>query len=83
MAAANAEKTAMLRYLPLSLFALWATVAYEQTGTTGQIAGTVTDPSGAVISGATLKLDSQAGIHRETKTGDEGSYVLNLLPPGH
>ena len=74
----------MLRCFCSGILALAMTaIVSAQTATTGQIAGTVTDPSGAVISGATLKLDSQTGIHRESATGESGSFVLSLLPPGH
>jgi hypothetical protein len=55
---------------------------WAQTATTGQIVGRVTDPSSAVISGATVKLSSQAGLHRETVTSADGSYLFTLVPPG-
>ncbi len=49
--------------------------------TTGSISGTVSDKSGSVISGAGVKITSQAtGVTRETKTDDSGHYVLTLLP---
>ena len=72
-------------FRPVALFALTflaISLASAQTVTTGQIAGTVADPSGAVIRDATLRLDSDAGIRRETVTGPDGGYVFNLLPPG-
>ena len=60
-----------------------SSIVTAQTATTGQIVGAVTDPSGAVINGATVKLDSQAGLHREASTAQDGGYLFNLLPPGH
>ena len=56
--------------------------ASAQTVTTGQIAGVVTDPSGAVINGATVKLEGNSGVRRDATTMTDGGYRLNLLPPG-
>jgi hypothetical protein len=48
---------------------------------TGGFSGTVSDKAGAVISGATLKITSQAtGLTREAKTDDSGHYLIPLLP---
>jgi hypothetical protein len=59
-----------------------ADTIYAQ-GTTGQISGTVTDPSGAVVQGATVTVSNQEiGLSRTTATGDEGIYSFQLLPPG-
>jgi len=47
------------------------------------INGTVTDPSGAVISGAAIDLKSaETGLHRSTLTNDKGLYEITLLPVG-
>src|SRR5512133_3889268 len=48
----------------------------------GSVVGTVSDPSGAVIPGATVKLDSkQIGVSRTDKTDDGGRYsFVNVLP---
>ncbi|HKO19160.1 MAG TPA: carboxypeptidase regulatory-like domain-containing protein, partial [Acidobacteriaceae bacterium] len=48
----------------------------------GTIVGTVTDPSGAVIAGASVRVtDPATGITREEKTNDQGYYVLPSLRP--
>ncbi|RMG52949.1 MAG: carboxypeptidase regulatory-like domain-containing protein [Acidobacteria bacterium] len=54
-----------------------------QTATTGMIQGTVKDPTGAYITGATLRL-TQVGtnIVRTTQSDDAGRYSFPLLPPG-
>jgi len=48
-----------------------------------QLSGVVTDPTGAVISGATLKLESQTrGVQlREVTTGNDGGYIFPQLTP--
>jgi Carboxypeptidase regulatory-like domain len=48
---------------------------------TGSISGTATDKSGAGVSGATVKVTSQAtGASRETVTDETGHYRVDLLP---
>jgi len=50
---------------------------------TGGFSGTVTDKSGAVISGAKVTATSQGtGIAREANTDEVGHYVINLLHVG-
>src|ERR1700758_2322743 len=50
---------------------------------TGSFSGTVTDNSGANISGATITATSQAtGLTRTAKTDDAGRYLIPLLPVG-
>jgi hypothetical protein len=47
----------------------------------GTISGTVTDATGSVLSGATVRISSQGtGIERDTKTDDSGHFVVPLLP---
>ena len=48
---------------------------------TGSFSGTVADKAGAVISGANVKITSEAtGLTREAKTDDSGHYLIPLLP---
>jgi outer membrane receptor protein involved in Fe transport len=50
---------------------------------TGTISGTITDPTGAVVPGATVEAKNQAtGQLRAATTGPEGFYTIPLLPPG-
>ena len=54
-----------------------------QTTTTGELAGTVTDPSGAVITNATIVLSNLAsGAKQVTQTSATGAYRFPLLQPG-
>ena len=56
---------------------------WAQSATTGSLTGTVTDPSGAVISGATVAVDSKStGQERTASTDASGAYKFSLLPPG-
>jgi hypothetical protein len=49
----------------------------------GSIRGTVTDPTGGVITGAKITARSiGTGLQRETATGPDGGYVLAELPVG-
>jgi hypothetical protein len=54
----------------------WASIA-------GSISGVVTDPSGAVISGATvIATDTQTGIKNSVVTDSKGFYSFPSLPVG-
>jgi hypothetical protein len=54
-----------------------------QSLVSGDLTGTVTDPSGAVVSGATVTLKSDAnGSTRTSTTGSNGTYRFSLLSPG-
>src|SRR5216683_5940783 len=51
--------------------------------TTGTISGTLTDPSGAVIPGATVTVTSTAqGVMNKTTTDAKGVYSFPSLPVG-
>src|SRR5215472_6192813 len=49
----------------------------------GNIAGTVSDPSGAMIGGATVTAVSQAeGARRSVTSGDQGYFLISTVQPG-
>jgi hypothetical protein len=53
-------------------------------GITASITGTVTDPSGAVVSGATVSVRNvDTNAIRTENTSDAGTYTVTQLPPGH
>jgi hypothetical protein len=59
--------------------ALFGQVDYS----TATLSGTVADPGGAVIPGATVTAtNSSTGIAKEVKTLSDGSYRFSALPPG-
>lgn len=60
-----------------------ATVLAAQTTVTGEIAGTVEDPSGAIVSGATVILKNEAsGEFVKAQTDGLGQFRFALLKPG-
>jgi outer membrane receptor protein involved in Fe transport len=49
----------------------------------GFVVGTVVDPNGAAVAGATVKLiNTQTGTVRETVSQDDGSFRLDAVDPG-
>ena len=49
----------------------------------GFISGTVTDPSGAVVPGAQIKLANEAnGLQRDGVTSESGGYSFVSVQPG-
>jgi outer membrane receptor protein involved in Fe transport len=63
--------------------ALFTTSAFAQTSTTGSVEGTVTDPNGAAVKGATVKVTSPNLISAQTATTDDnGRFQISNLPPG-
>ena len=66
------------------LLLLCGSSSLAQTSTTGALTGTVTDPSGGVISGATVTItDNATGQARTATTDANGSFKFSLLPPGN
>ncbi len=62
-------------------FALALSPAYGQNF--GELTGTVADPSGAVIAGASITITNEAsGITRTAETNEAGSYNVPFLNPG-
>ena len=68
----------------VSLVLLFTAAAFAQGGASGAITGAVTDPSGAVISGAKVTITNQdTGVTERTiTTGSQGTFSAPLLPPG-
>jgi hypothetical protein len=72
-----------LKLLLILSLALFATSAMAQSSTTGSVEGTVTDPNGAAVKGATVTATSPNLISAQTATtGDDGRYLISALPPG-
>jgi Carboxypeptidase regulatory-like domain len=68
-------------FLILAAASLLTSLSYGQDRAT--IRGTITDTSGASVSGARVELKSPAtGLQRETLTGSAGIYEFDSLPVG-
>ncbi len=66
----------------LAMFMSMTSILSAQTAT-GQLTGTVRDATGAVMAGVkVLVTNEQTGLTRQTQTGDNGEYVIPLLPVG-
>lgn len=71
------------RTLRFSLTLLLACTAAKAQAPTGQITGTITDPTGAVVGGATVTLTNPAtNLQRTTVSNDAGIYDFPALLPG-
>ena len=63
--------------------AILAPSLFSQTAATGALAGTLRDPSGAVVANATVTaMSTGTGQSRVTTTSSDGTYKIGLLPPG-
>ena len=70
-----------LKVLAFMLPFFWITLSWSQTGTS-TVRGTITDPQGRVVAGATITLTNvETNAVRATKSTDTGSYVFDLITP--
>ena len=66
-----------------TMFALCSLPMRGQTADTGAIAGTVSDPSGALVRSAAVVIKSQGtGEMRDLASDSEGYFSVQFLPPG-
>lgn len=72
------RSTALILFSMVCGAGLWA-----QSAATSQISGTVTDPTGATVADAQVKLtQTDTGLVRTATSGADGSYSLLSLPTG-
>jgi len=58
-------------------------LAAQSQATTGVIRGTVTDPSGTAVAGASVVLhEAQTGFQRQVVTNERGIFIAPLMPLG-
>ena len=73
---------ALAGLLLVTLATMITPLVMAQSLVSGDIAGTVTDPSGAIVSNATVNLKNNAtGATQTDKTSATGAYRFALLPP--
>src|SRR2546422_4419634 len=66
----------------LGISLLFATAALAQTSR-GTISGSIVDPSGAMVTGASVKLEqAETGLTSSTVTTNAGLFSFTDLPPG-
>lgn len=76
-------QTVRIGALTAVVFLILSTAAMAQTIVTGAVSGTITDPTGAVVSSATLTLASTGtGEASVMQSGTSGLYNFPLLKPG-
>jgi hypothetical protein len=82
-----AAQTRWVREAPALLWpavlALCALSMQGQTADTGAIAGTVSDPSGALVPRAAVVINSRTGERRDLITDAEGNFSVQFLTPGN
>jgi Carboxypeptidase regulatory-like domain/TonB-dependent Receptor Plug Domain len=65
-------------------FFVFVSPSSAQTSSTGALTGTVSDPSGGVVVGATVTVTNNAtGQARTATTDSSGVYTIGLLTPGN
>src|SRR5437016_2814469 len=70
--------------LPLFICLLVACEGMLWASTTGSISGTLKDPTGAVIAGATVQaINIAQGVHNKIESDANGSFIFSSLPVGH
>jgi hypothetical protein len=67
----------------LSLLALAASMSAQEGKDSGSLHGQVTDPSGAVVVGATVSVTTPDGHTQKALTDKSGNYVVHGLPVGN
>jgi len=61
----------------------FAVIGWSQVLPTAQLAGNVTDPSGAIVPQATVTLtNAGTDVARKTRTDSRGQFLFTLVPPG-
>src|SRR5262249_26388049 len=74
------EEGAMIRAIFIAMLAAFCALAQVSTG---NIRGTVTDPTGAVVPGAKIVLSNiQTGVQSSVVTDGLGNYLFEFIPAG-
>jgi len=69
------------RYAAIFALALLATAAGAQTGNSGSISGSITDPTGAVVPNATVEIHNPvSGLDRTTTSDASGKFSFVNIP---
>src|SRR5215475_5908081 len=75
--------THRIKFLQLFLVLVCCCLSANAQGLTGQISGTLNDPNGGVVPGATVEVTNQQTAQVRTVISDsEGNFVVTQLLPG-
>src|ERR1700733_827754 len=56
----------------------------QSMGSSGSVVGTITDPSGATVGGATVTIENPVSHYKnQVQTDSTGSFKFNNIPFGH
>jgi Carboxypeptidase regulatory-like domain len=70
-------------FLVLLALSVCAAPVFAQTGSTGSLTGTVVDPKGAVVAGASIKIVAKAtGQEFDAQTSEDGTFTVPTLTAG-
>jgi hypothetical protein len=81
----NVRTVGFLSHLAFLILLLtsWTTINAQTQATAADLNGTIVDPNGAIVVGATVTAkNSQTGITRTVTANDSGEYAMVGLPPG-
>jgi Carboxypeptidase regulatory-like domain len=79
----SSKRVALLLVALFCLFAVTPSALYSQSATTGAVTGVVTDPTGAVVPGATITLIAKStNSSLVTTTDSSGRYLFSAVNPG-
>jgi hypothetical protein len=78
----SSKRVALLLVSLFCLFAVTPSALFAQSASTGTLAGTVTDPSGGAVVGATVTLTDTATNLARTETSNEAGryFFANVVP---
>src|SRR5271157_2777164 len=78
------RQTSLIVLSLLALLAVFAGPAFPQNAGSATITGTLTDPSGAFVPGATVTIrNTDTAIERKIESNEAGIYSAPFLAPGH
>lgn len=70
-------------FLFLATVTLLCCLCVQAQVTTGRISGTVTDPNGAIVQNAAVKVTNlDTNATQQVMSGEDGNFAFQLLPPG-
>src|SRR6476619_7856095 len=69
-------------FVVLVVLAVCGLSTFGQSTSTGSLTGTVTDPTGAVVPGASVTVTNASGQEFTAKTNDEGIFTITVLASG-